>query len=98
MCVNPNSEPPLAPPLTSKQHWRLNLRLTSLLLVLWFGVTFGMAFFARELNQFTFMGFPLGFYMAAQGTLLINAALVAVYVLYLNYLDRRAGVPEDRDA
>lgn len=84
--------------MTSRQHWRLNSRFTACLLVLWFVVTFGMAFFARELNQFTFMGFPLGFYMAAQGTLLINAALVALYVLYLNYLDRKAGVPEDTDA
>ena len=55
--------------LTEKHHeyWRKNLVITAILLFVWFVVTFVEAWFARELNQYSFLGFPLGFYMSAQG-------------------------------
>ena len=69
-------------------YWRRNVRLTALLLAIWFLVTFGVAFFARELNEWTFIGFPFGFYMAAQGALYIYALLIWFYAWYMNRLER----------
>ncbi len=58
--------------LTQKHHeyWNRNLKVTGILLALWFVVTFVMGFFARELNGITILGFPFGFYMSAQGSLI----------------------------
>ena len=57
-----------------RAYWRRNLTLTLTLLSVWFGVTFFGGYFARELNTLSFMGFPLGFYLFAQGSLLIYLA------------------------
>lgn len=76
------------------QHWQHNLRLTAALLGIWFLATFGVAWFARELNEYVFAGFPLAFYMAAQGSLVIYVLIVWYYARRMNRLDREHGVDE----
>ncbi len=85
--------------LTEKHHeyWRKNLVITAILLFIWFVVTFVEAWFARELNQTSFLGFPLGFYMSAQGSLIIYVVLIGVYAWYMNRLDVEYGVDEGDD-
>ncbi len=78
-------------------YWRRNLRVTGLLLVLWFLVTFVVTYFAEELAEFTVLGLPFGFYMAAQGAPLIYALIVGSYAVYMNRLDRAYGVRESLD-
>jgi hypothetical protein len=39
--------------------------------------TFVMGWFARELNEISFIG-PLGFYMSAQGSLIIYVAIICL--------------------
>ena len=68
-------------------YWRRTLRLTAALLVIWFVVTFVVSFYARELNEISFFGFPLGFYMSGQGTLLIYVLIVGYYAHRMNRLD-----------
>jgi putative solute:sodium symporter small subunit len=68
-------------------YWRSVTRLTRLLLATWFLVTFIVIFFARELSQVTILGWPLSFYMAAQGIVLIYLAIVAFYVWSMRKLD-----------
>ena len=68
-------------------YWRRTLRLTAALLVIWFVVTFVVSFYARELNEISFFGFPLGFYMSGQGTLLIYVLIVGYYAQRMNRLD-----------
>jgi putative solute:sodium symporter small subunit len=77
-----------------KEYWRRNLKMTAFLLTIWFVVTFVSSYFARELNGFTFLGFPFGFYMGAQGALIIYLAIVGVYALYMNNLDQEYAAPE----
>jgi putative solute:sodium symporter small subunit len=77
-----------------KEYWRKTLVITAILLSIWFVVTFVEAWFARELNQFSFFGFPLGFYMSAQGSLAIYVALIGFYAWYMNRLDVEYGVDE----
>lgn len=84
--------------LTAAQraYWRRNLWLTLSLLAVWAGVTFGAGYYAVELNEVSFLGFPLGFYVFAQGTLIAYLAIIAIYVYAMNRLDRRYGVGERR--
>jgi putative solute:sodium symporter small subunit len=77
-------------------YWRKNLRLTALLLAVWFMVTFVAAFFARDLS-FRFFGWPFGFWMAAQGALLIYLAIIGIYAGVMNRLDEAHGVDERDD-
>ena len=77
-----------------RNYWRRNLKMTALLLAMWFAVTFVVSFFARELAEITVMGFPLGFYMGAQGAPLVYLAIIWWYARYMNRLDRQYGVRE----
>lgn len=81
--------------LTDKHHeyWRRNLRTTAILLGVWFVVTFGFIWFAPELNTIGFIG-PLGFYMAAQGSLVVYLAIIWYYAVFMNRLDHEYGLYE----
>ncbi len=76
-----------------RQYWQKNLRLTAVLLAVWFVATFGVAYFARDLN-FTFFGWPFSFYMAAQGSLIIYVVIIWFYARTMNRLDQEHGVAE----
>lgn len=78
-----------------RQYWHRTLLITAILLAVWAAATFGVIRFVSELNAITFLGFPLGFYMAAQGSLIIYVAILGVYTLFMNRLDRRYGVAEE---
>ena len=79
------------------EYWRRNLALTAVLLFIWFVVTFVEGWYARELNAFTFLGFPFGFYMSAQGSLVVYVVLIWIYARYMNKLDVEYGVDEGED-
>jgi putative solute:sodium symporter small subunit len=79
-----------------RAYWRANLMLTSALLLLWFLVTFVVAYFAAPLNEYTFLGFPLSFYIFSQGALIVFVLIVGFYVWAMNRLDRKYGVAERR--
>jgi putative solute:sodium symporter small subunit len=78
-----------------KEYWRRTLRITAILLAIWFLVTYVVIWFAVPLNQFTFLGFPLAFYMGAQGSLIVYVVLIVFYAWYMNRLDREFGVSEE---
>jgi putative solute:sodium symporter small subunit len=85
--------------LTQKHHeyWNKNLAITAILLVIWFVATFVTSFYSRELNSVHILGFPLGFYMGAQGSLIIYVAIIWFYARYMNNLDLEYGVHEGED-
>ena len=62
-------------------------RLRWVLMCVWGSVTFGVAFFARDLS-ITLWGRPLGFWMAAQGSVLIFLIITWVYALLVNKWER----------
>lgn len=80
-----------------REYWKKNLRITAILLVIWFVVTYVVSFFAAELNQITFFGWPLAFYMGAQGALIIYVLIIVYYARYMNRLDEEYGVAERGD-
>jgi putative solute:sodium symporter small subunit len=78
-----------------REYWRKNLAITAILLGIWFVVTYVVGFFARELNTITFFGWPLGFYMGAQGSLIIYVISIFYYAIHMNKLDKEYGVSEE---
>jgi putative solute:sodium symporter small subunit len=76
------------------QYWRANLRITGILLAIWFFVTFVLGFFARDLN-FTFFGWPFSFWVAAQGALIVYVVIIWYYARHMNKLDQQFGVAEE---
>jgi putative solute:sodium symporter small subunit len=85
--------------LTAEQkesYWRYNVRLTTILLVIWFVVTYLLGgVFAGALNEVSFLGFPLGYYMAAQGSLIVFVIEIAVYAKLMNAKDLEYGIREE---
>ena len=77
-----------------REYWHKNLVITAILMVVWFIATFVEGWYARDLNNITFFGFPLGFYMSAQGSLAIYVILIGVYAWYMNRLDKEYEVDE----
>jgi putative solute:sodium symporter small subunit len=78
-----------------QEYWRRNLRLMAVLLTIWALVGFGAGIlFADALNNIDFMGFPLGFWFAQQGSIITFVILIAVYVWRMDALDKEFGIDE----
>jgi len=72
------------------RHWRVNLQLLVALLAVWFVASFGLGiFFVEPLNEVHLGGFPLGFWFAQQGSILIFIVLILAYALAMDRLDAR---------
>ena len=78
---------------THHHYWRKNLKITGILLAIWFVVTFVVGYYARELS-FTFFGWPFSFWAAAQGSLVVYVVIIWYYAHYMNKLDHAHGVAE----
>ena len=75
-----------------ERYWRANLRIMLGLLLVWAGVSFGCGILLADwLNQFRlpFSGFPLGFWFAQQGAILVFVVCIFIYCGFMNRLDRR---------
>ena len=70
-----------------RQHWAGTRRLTAALLLLWLATSFGAVFFARELAGLSLFGWPLSFYLAAQGASLVYLAILGLYAWRMRRLD-----------
>jgi len=78
-----------------REYWRYNLRLTLTLLAIWFVVAYLLSgLFAATLNHVTFLGFPFGYYMAAQGSLIVFVIEIALYARLMNKKDLEFGIQE----
>jgi putative solute:sodium symporter small subunit len=78
-------------PQAQERHDPRVLALKAGLLAIWALVSFGGCFFARDL-QFMVGNWPFGFWLAAQGAVLVFIAIVAVYAWMMKRL-----APEDSD-
>lgn len=75
---------------SKRLYWRNNLRLSAALLLVWFVVGYGLSIMlAPWLNTFTFLGGPLGFWIAQNGAIYIFVLLILIYCLGMNALDRK---------
>ena len=77
-------------------YWRANVRLISVLLVIWFAVSYVPALLVNQLNQVSILtGFPLGYYMGSQGSLIVFVLLIFYYAWRMGKLDREYGLDDD---
>ncbi len=76
-------------------YWKENQKLTAITLVIWFIVSFGAAILVNTLNKITILGFPLGYYMGAQGALIVFVLLIANYARKMNKIDKKYNVQEE---
>ena len=79
-------------------HWNKTRNLMIIHLVIWFVFAFVVHWFAKDLNSSSFIGFPLGYYMASQGSLLAFVIQLFVFVKQQDKIDRQFGMAEDDDA
>lgn len=79
-----------------KEYWRANIKYVTILLSIWFLVSYVFGIFLVEpLNTIRIGGFKLGFWFAQQGSIYVFVVLIFVYVWLMNRLDREFGVYED---
>mgnify|MGYP001573847460 CR=1 FL=1 len=92
------SDHPSLTPEQQSAYWKRNLRLLALVLLPWALVSFGAGVvFRKWLDQWHLPGthFPLGFWFAQQGSILVFIGLIFFYAWRMNRLDREFGVEED---
>ena len=77
-------------------YWRSNVRLLSVLLVIWFVVSYGFGILLVEpLNAISIGGYKLGFWFAQQGSIYVFLVLIFIYALRMTALDKKFDVHED---
>lgn len=80
-----------------KAYWRSNLRYLAILLGIWAFVSFGLSIFLAEpLNAIRLGGYKLGFWFAQQGSIFVYLVLIWLYVRWMNKLDHKHDVDEDK--
>ena len=77
-----------------QRYWQKNLRITAILMFIWFVVTYVVSYFARDMS-FTFFGWPFSFWMASQGSLIVYVVIIWFYARYMNQLDQEHCVAEE---
>jgi putative solute:sodium symporter small subunit len=76
-------------------HWSKTRNLMIMHLVIWFVFSYVVHWFAPQLNNFTFLQFPVGFYLAAQGSLAVFVIQLFVFAKQQDNIDRQFGVAEE---
>ena len=83
-------------PSKEKGYWSAVLRLTAVLLVIWFLVSYGAGIIFRDfLDQLSIGGAPLGFWFAQNGAIYIFVALIFYYCRAMNRIERDFNSDED---
>ncbi|MBL8702006.1 MAG: DUF4212 domain-containing protein [Alphaproteobacteria bacterium] len=78
-----------------QEYWGKTSALMYLILALWFFFSFVIHYWARELNTIRILGFPLGFYMAAQGSLIAFVLMCFYNARAQNKIDEEFGVSDE---
>ena len=78
-------------------HWRKTTRLMLTHLGIWFFFGYVIHMFVVPLNKITipFLGFPLGFYMAAQGSLIVFVVMLFLFARQQEKIDEEFGFAEE---
>ena len=81
-----------------KKYWNKNLKYLTILLSIWFLVSFVLGILlVDELNNIRIGGFKLGFWFAQQGAIYVFVILIFVYIRLMNRLDKEFGFNELED-
>ncbi|HRP76857.1 MAG TPA: DUF4212 domain-containing protein [Rhodocyclaceae bacterium] len=76
-------------------HWKRTRGLMILHLTIWFIFAYVVHWFAYSLNSINFFGWPLGYYMSAQGSLIVFVVQLFMFNKQQHAIDVEFGVAED---
>ena len=76
------------------EHWRRTRRLMIAHLTVWFIFAYVVHWIALPLNNVNFFGWPLGYYMSAQGSLIVFVVQLFVFNRQQHAVDVKFGVEE----
>ncbi|MDX1444364.1 MAG: DUF4212 domain-containing protein [Gammaproteobacteria bacterium] len=78
------------------EYWKANIKLLATLLAIWFIVSYGCGILFKEaLDNIQFFGWGLGFWFAQQGSIYVFIALIVIYTVQMNKLDRKFDFHEE---
>lgn len=77
-----------------RQHWAKTRNLTWIVLIIWAIFSLVVPWYAKELNSYSFLGFPLGYYFCVQGSLIVFVLLIFFQNWRQDAFDNEAGVNE----
>lgn len=76
-------------------YHKKNLTMIFIQLVIWFLVSLGGIIMVKSLNNITFLGFPLGYYLGAQGSVIVFIIQIFWYAKYMDKIDKEYGFAEE---
>jgi putative solute:sodium symporter small subunit len=91
------SSTPSGTSANDQAHWKKTTNLMLIHLGIWVFFGYVIHMFVVPLNKIVIpiLGFPLGFYMAAQGSLIVFVVMLFVFARQQNKIDREFGVEEE---
>ena len=78
-----------------QKYWAKTSTLMWIVMALWVFFSFVIHIFVNPLNEIVIFGFPLGFYMASQGSLIAFVVIIFWYANRQNQIDEDFGEAED---
>ncbi|MFL2734308.1 MAG: DUF4212 domain-containing protein [Gammaproteobacteria bacterium] len=76
--------------MTPRDYWKANLKLLTILLIIWFVISFGFGIILSDfLDQFSLGGFKLGFWFAQQGSIYGFVLLIFAYVIGMSRIEKK---------
>ena len=86
---NQTGTPPDQNQENQSAYWSANIKLLSILMAIWFVISFGAGILFRDfLDQFMLGGYPLGFWFAQQGSIYGFIILVVIYTVRMRKIER----------
>ncbi|NJO37224.1 MAG: DUF4212 domain-containing protein [Rhizobiales bacterium] len=70
-----------------ERHWSKTRNLTYIVLIIWAIFAFVLPWNAQTLDSASFLGFPLGYYIVVQGSLIAFVLLIVVQNLRQDTID-----------
>ena len=77
-----------------EKHWEKTKGLMMLTLTIWFVFSIVIFMFGESLNNGSFLGYPLAYYMCAQGSIIIFVVLIFWFANRQEKIDEEFGFAE----
>ena len=77
-----------------ERHWEKTKGLMMLTLAIWFVFSIVIFMFGEGLNDGSFLGYPLAYYMCAQGSIIIFVVLIFWFANRQEKIDEEFGFAE----
>ena len=80
-----------------EKHWGKTKNLMIITLIIWFIFSILIFVFGEEMNTVSFLGYPLAYYMSAQGSIIIFVVLIFWFANRQEKIDEEFGFTEKED-